>query len=252
MITKGTRSVHINFIKKMKKEYTYSGYSFMGAIQEVVDTKVVWRQLPYFLWLVLTLIMTNKSYAQVATNQAGDWNTAANWTPNHVPGTENATVNHVMTSSQALNMGSGTYTYDFYASATFSGSGTNLNGGTIHIRSGATLTMQGFNEASADIIIDVGGTLNVTGNILNNHGKITVNGTLTINGSYDGNASDAVVEGTGTFTTTGHMNSMNGGTIFGVANASCSTGCNASTLSGCSGVTSVSDRKSTRLNSSHT
>ena len=181
-------------------------------------------------FLVFIFLNVHNLKAQNTTISGGGWSTAGNWSTGAVPGANSATITYEMTGTSALNMGSGTYTYDFNANTTFSGSGNNFVGGTIIVESGVTLTFtQAMSLAGTSIIIQSGGTLIVYGNITNNGSTITDNGSLIVNGSYAGQNNSAIVIGSGTFTTTGSMTCINSGTIFGNTNVSCSSGCNANT-----------------------
>ncbi len=181
-------------------------------------------------FLVFILLNVYSLKAQNTTVNSGSWSTASNWSTGVAPGASSASITYEMTGTSALNMGSGTYTYDFNANTTFSGSGNNFAGGAIIVESGVTLTFkQAMSLAGTSITIQSGGTLIVYGNITNDGSTITDNGSFIVNGSYAGQNNSAIVIGTGTFTTTGSMTCINSGTIFGNTNVNCSSGCNANT-----------------------
>lgn len=196
--------------------------------------------------------MAGSGYAQKNSAAAGNWGTAASWSPSGVPTAGDVVnVNHVMnlntglspintitfnpgssgsSGTALLNMSGGTL--DVKGNVTFTSSNHNLNSGTIYVRSGATLTIGAVNLGGASVIVEAGGTLIVNGNINNNGSTIQVNGTLTVNGSYQGANSNANITGSGTFTTTGTMVSMNGGAIFGNPNVNCGGPCNGNNICG--------------------
>jgi len=208
-----------------------------------------------FLFFIAFIFQVHTAYSVTTTINsiaAGNWSTAANWSTGIVPDADDfVNINNSMTLNSNLSPASGaTYTFyanssgsgnlntsngaiiDIRANVTFSGTGNNLNGGTIYVRSGYTLTLADIATANAStfVIVESGATLIILGNFLDNHGTMTIDGTLTVNGNYDGQAADAIVTGSGSFTTGGYLKGINGSSVFGVVNPNCSGPCSGNNL----------------------
>ncbi|MFN8416248.1 MAG: hypothetical protein U0U66_07950 [Cytophagaceae bacterium] len=214
----------------------------------MIDLRVLFVGLLMFLSIGI-----QQGFAQRVTNQAGNWNTTTNWSPNGTPANnETVTINHPMninanvqinsggvytfnansSGTQALNMDSGTGILIINADVTFGG-GNNINGGTIIVRSGYTLTVGNISSLNATIIVEPDATFIINGSVTNNGSLFVADGLIQINGTYQGSNSNAHVEGNGDITTTGSMVTMNGGSIFGVTNVNCSGPCSGRGLVGC-------------------
>ena len=193
-----------------------------------------------------------------STIASGVWGNAANWSNGLPADGDSVTVNNVMDFTNVnLNISSTTsYTFapgsngssiplalsmasglpgarlNIYANVSFAG-GINLNGGTINVYQGATLTVTNqINQAGTKINVAAGATFNVTGNYTNNGGDIDVDGLVAISGTYDGQNAAATVTGSGDITTTLHMVGINNSTIFGIINPSCGGPCSGRNLCG--------------------
>jgi hypothetical protein len=207
----------------------------------------------FYSLLLLTLLgsTTTLCFGQATTVNAGNWNTATNWSTGAVPtSTTPVVVNHAMNLTNisvqakyifnAASSGSATVNMSadsmiINANVSFNNSGNNLTGGVILVKSGATFTIGSFStNGSFKLVIEPGATVIVNGSINNNGGTFQVDGTLTVNGSYSAANSSGNITGSGNFATTGSMTSMNGGTIFGNPNQSCSSNCDGTNLCGTS------------------
>ena len=211
--------------------------------------------LAIILGLILSFLLqvSHVDAKTTSTTNNGDWKTSINW-DNGVPGSGDvANVNNVMTFTDNLSITSGgiynfnagssgsicTFalsmdngsTLNIYGNVSFKGT-PNLNGGTIHVYNGATLTFPGTNEAKANIIVDARATMIIDGNLLNNHGNIQVDGLIQVLQNYDGQASDAIVTGNGNITSVGHMSGINNSSIFGYPNPYCPSNCDGLNLFG--------------------
>jgi hypothetical protein len=226
--------------------------------------------------LVLFLCFTLPSFGQTATTiVAGNWNVAANWSTGVVPNSTTPVVvslamninqnisvaakyifNANASGNQVLNMTADSLIIN--ANVGFNTSGNNLSNGVILVKSGSTFTIGDINTSGGlKIVIEPGATMVVNGSINNNGATFQVDGTLTVTGNYSASNSSGNVTGGGSFTTGGSMGAMNGGTVFGNTNPSCSSNCNGGNLCGATvtitpGASSICTGKNISISSSST
>jgi hypothetical protein len=213
--------------------------------------------MTFFVTLMCySLQMTYTEAKTTSTTAAGAWADATKWSAGLPADGDVVIINHVMDFTNvniniganttytfapgsngssiplSLGMSSSTAVLNINANVSFAG-GINLNGGTINVYEGATLTVTNqINQAGTKINVEAGGNFNVTGSYINNGGDIHVDGLVTISGTYDGQNATATVTGSGDITTTGHMKGLNGSTIFGIINPDCGGPCSGRNLCG--------------------
>lgn len=235
---------------------------FYKSLNTDIFFRKTYSSLMMTFFITLLCYSLQIAYVQAKTTQtiaSGVWGDVTKWS-NGLPATgDSVVINHVMDFTNVnLNIGANTvYTFapgsngsavplalsmstgipfgatlNVNANVSFAG-GINLNGGTINVLEGATLTVTNqINQAGTKINVESGANFNITGSYINNGGDIHVDGLVAITGTYDGQNVAATVTGSGDITTTGHMNGINQSTIFGIINPSCGGPCSGRNLCG--------------------